>query len=396
MRNYDREKRVVYIVVAVIVLLLLGVLFMLYYFKYIDVNDWGDFATIIGSALLAITLLSQVRTSRKQQVEAKFFEMVRYYRSNIEEMRMKNPFFYSKGNENIEEEYVEGRMVIKLIFEQYKVAGRLVSNLEVGNNNCAVCEIIKYIVKDYKGSKWVKNFNSEIWNRKLVLNEIAYLIVYWGVRNSNDTELERQLRRVLTKQQVDGVLAVLRGLEIVKTHGFKDKYYIILRKELENLSISGANAEDSSDKNEKSDNVEDPLSDLIGGGGEQRKDLNNILSSNNGVHNFFFEGNQYYLGHFFRHLYAAIEYIDNQPFWLFMRKDKYHYIKMLTAQMSNYEQAMLFIDSLTQLGRNIEYSRMHDMKLVTKYSMLKALPEKFIPDFEPQYYYPAIKYDWKI
>jgi hypothetical protein len=311
-------------------------------------------------------------------------------------MRMKNPFFYTKDNENIEEEYVEGRMVIKLIFEQYKVARRLICNLEIGNNNCAVCDIIKYIIKDYKDAKWVKNFNPEIWNRKFVLNDVAYLIVYWGVRNSSDTELERQLRNMLTKQQVKGVLAVLRGLEIVKTHGFKDKYYVILRKELEGLSLSGINAEDKSNKKKKAENVKDPLTDLIKGDGEQGKDQNNILSSNNGVHNFFFEGNQYYLGHFFRHLYAAVEYIDNQPFWLFMRKDKYHYIKMLTAQMSNYEQAMLFIDSLTQLGRNMDYSRMHDMKLITKYSMIKALPESFIPDFEPQYYYPAIKYDWKV
>ncbi|MCT4637704.1 MAG: putative phage abortive infection protein [Bacteroidales bacterium] len=396
MRNYDIEKRIVYVVAAVVVLLLLGLLFMLYYGKCIEVNDWGDFATLIGSTLLAITLLFQVRTSRKQQVEAKFFEMVRYYRNNIEEMRMKNPFFYTKDNENIEEEYVEGRMVIKLIFEQYKVARRLICNLEIGNNNCAVCDIIKYIIKDYKDAKWVKNFNPEIWNRKFVLNDVAYLIVYWGVRNSSDTELERQLRNMLTKQQVKGVLAVLRGLEIVKTHGFKDKYYVILRKELEGLSLSGINAEDKSNKKKKAENVKDPLTDLIKGDGEQGKDQNNILSSNNGVHNFFFEGNQYYLGHFFRHLYAAVEYIDNQPFWLFMRKDKYHYIKMLTAQMSNYEQAMLFIDSLTQLGRNMDYSRMHDMKLITKYSMIKALPESFIPDFEPQYYYPAIKYDWKV
>jgi hypothetical protein len=366
---------------------------------------------MLGSVFLVLTFLSQIRTSRKQQVEAKFFEMVRYYRNNIEEMHMKNPFHYKSGSKNIEEDYVEGRAVMKLIFEQYKVARRITKDLPLNQENHNTCdskgrvccrdvfisktkcencenyteykkiflELLPKLTKEYKKRNSDK-FCENKFKEQFLLNEIAYIITYWGVRDNGNDELEKLLERILDEDTFKCLLKVLKGMRTVDERVLKNRYYKILREEFIH-SDSGK--------------CIDPLFELISKDEKSIKDSWNILTPDNSISNFFFVGNQFYLSHYFRHLYAAVEYIDNQPFWLFMRKDKYHFIKMLTSQMSNYELAMLFIDSLSQLGRNMDYDRMHDIKLITKYHMLKALPKTFIPDFQPQYFYPAINYDWK-
>ncbi|PKQ64101.1 hypothetical protein BZG01_15065 [Labilibaculum manganireducens] len=119
--------------------------------------------------------------------------------------------------------------------------------------------------------------------------------------------------------------------------------------------------------------------------------INNI---NNGFVKFF-GGQQYQLGHYFRHLYQAVNYIDSQSSFLFSKDEKYEYIKTLRAQMSNYEQALLFINSLTIMGRDWEYSNKDGKCLISEYNLIKNLPKKFIPNMQPQDYYPDVDFEWK-
>jgi hypothetical protein len=81
-----------------------------------------------------------------------------------------------------------------------------------------------------------------------------------------------------------------------------------------------------------------------------------------------FEGHQSRLGHYYRHLYQTIVFVDEQQ----LNINKYEYVKMLRAQLSIHEQALLFINSLSDLGEDWWSSG-----LMHNYKFVKNIPEQF-------------------
>ncbi|MGE8182253.1 MULTISPECIES: putative phage abortive infection protein [Pseudomonas fluorescens group] len=59
-----------------------------------------------------------------------------------------------------------------------------------------------------------------------------------------------------------------------------------------------------------------------------------------------FEGHQSRLGHYYRHLYQTVKYVDQQKLDI----TKYEYVKTIRAQLSTHEQALLLINSLSPIG----------------------------------------------
>lgn len=99
-----------------------------------------------------------------------------------------------------------------------------------------------------------------------------------------------------------------------------------------------------------------------------------------------FEGHQSRLGHYYRHLYQTVCYVDKQKFPL----DKYEYVKTIRAQLTTHEQALLLLNSLAPVGRN-----WWKKGLLTKYRMVQNLPHDFFDPkseidvselFEPKYF----------
>ena len=82
-----------------------------------------------------------------------------------------------------------------------------------------------------------------------------------------------------------------------------------------------------------------------------------------------FEGHQSRLGHYFRHLYQTVCYVDKQPI---SDKVKYEYLKTLRAQLSTHEQALLLLNSLTPLG-----SKWISNNFLNKYKLVKNIPLEF-------------------
>ena len=85
-----------------------------------------------------------------------------------------------------------------------------------------------------------------------------------------------------------------------------------------------------------------------------------------------FEGHQSRLGHYYRHLYQAVRYVDQQTIGI----DKYQYVKTIRAQLSNHEQALLLLNSLTPIGR-----RWWEQGFMEKYRMVQNIPRDF---FDPK------------
>lgn len=82
-----------------------------------------------------------------------------------------------------------------------------------------------------------------------------------------------------------------------------------------------------------------------------------------------FEGHQSRLGHYYRHLYQMIGYVDRQKM---TDGEKYEYVKTIRAQLSTHEQALLLVNSLTPIGEN-----WWRKGLIVKYRLVQNIPNEF-------------------
>jgi len=85
----------------------------------------------------------------------------------------------------------------------------------------------------------------------------------------------------------------------------------------------------------------------------------------------FFENFQSSLAHYFRYLYNIVRFIDTLPI---DTEDKLFYGKLVRAQMSNHELAILYFNCLSPKGKD------NFKPLVEKYALLKHLPPELIQD----------------
>ncbi|SFN03113.1 Putative phage abortive infection protein [Chryseobacterium oleae] len=88
-----------------------------------------------------------------------------------------------------------------------------------------------------------------------------------------------------------------------------------------------------------------------------------------------FTGHGTKIGHYYRHLFQTVKYVDSQEHKVFKDKDnkiKYEYVKILRAQLSNFEQVILYYNSICILG-NTWISNGY----IKNYHLLTNLPLSF-------------------
>ena len=102
-----------------------------------------------------------------------------------------------------------------------------------------------------------------------------------------------------------------------------------------------------------------------------------------------FEGHQSRLGHYYRHLYQTICYVDNQK----SKIDKYEYVKTIRAQLTTHEQALLFINCLTPIGK-IWWEK----GLLLRYRFVQNIPYRFFDEeteIEMLDFFPKDYFEWQ-
>ncbi len=100
----------------------------------------------------------------------------------------------------------------------------------------------------------------------------------------------------------------------------------------------------------------------------------------------YYGGHQVRLGHYFRHLFQAVKFVDKATF--LSPDQKYEYVKTLRAQLTQYELGIFFLNSLS-IGQEWQ-------KYMTTYRLIKNLPKNFIADnINPKNYYKDFNYDWE-
>ena len=96
-----------------------------------------------------------------------------------------------------------------------------------------------------------------------------------------------------------------------------------------------------------------------------------------------------FLDHYFRHLYRIIKYVDDQR-ELFSLKERYEYVCLLRAQLSDYELGLVFYNCLSDNGRE------RFKPLAEKYALFNNLRDKVLnsPEADRAHYTPkAFEFD---
>lgn len=81
-----------------------------------------------------------------------------------------------------------------------------------------------------------------------------------------------------------------------------------------------------------------------------------------------FEGHQSRLGHYFRHMFQTISFVDKRSIDI----EKYEYTKILRAQLSNHEQVLFALNSISDLGKS-----WNEVDLIKRYRLIKNIPKDF-------------------
>lgn len=224
----------------------------------------GTIFTIATVALLVSTLKNQLRTSRTQNFENKYFELVKMHRDNVAEFRV--------GEQS-------GR----------KVFVSLIRELQA----------ILHEVRSFRGS-------TSLTQDEILV--ISYYALFFGV-GPNSTRMLKSSLSSFNPQYVADLIDLL-------------EYPNVKQRIKASADLSY-----------------EPL-----------------------------DGHQSRLGHYYRHLFQTVTYVDAQDLPI----DKYDYVKTIRAQLTNYEQALLLVNSLTPLGH-----RWWDRKLIKKYRMVQNIPRDF-------------------
>ncbi|MDB5144520.1 MAG: hypothetical protein JWQ66_3233 [Mucilaginibacter sp.] len=113
----------------------------------------------------------------------------------------------------------------------------------------------------------------------------------------------------------------------------------------------------------------------------------------------YYGGHQFRLGHYFRHMFQSVTFVNDQE--ELYAEDQYSYVKHLRGQLSTYEQILVFINSLSQLGRIWELEDRktgmavsREKQLFTDYQIIKNIPHnEIIPGIKLSDFYPGIVYE---
>lgn len=328
--------------IVLLVWFTIDILSQTWWSKHINFSIASQYGSFIGGLfsfftvlLIFFTLNNQIESNRRVAFENKFFSLIGYHRSNIENMIYKTPD--SKNGED-----VKGQKVFFKAHNEILYAIKLLCPFFENNKLDSI--VIQSALEEIENSEIIRS--RKINTNDLLKYNIAYLIVFFGVHKEGRRILERLLSRK-----------------------YQDHF---IRTVLNNFQAIPAKWDSKKERVEKN------------------------------IHFKYFGGHQHRLGHHFRNLFQAVEYVNTFEFFNKKYYEKYSYVKTLRAQFSTYEQSVFFFNSISDIGQIWEFSPKEkedeikypkDNMLITKYNLIKNIPSEFITDVDIKNFYPDIRYE---
>jgi hypothetical protein len=338
----------------------------------------GTLFSLAGFVFLFLTLKEQRLSFQKERFENHFFELVKLHRENVSELS------YTKFH-NGEYKTGQNRKVFKEIFREFEECLIEVRRFE----NSQDADV--YYLPKYK--REITNLFSErglnVNLIDLATSNIAYCIVFFGVGKEGEMVLRKLFQKKYKPAYILHVLNFIKlkpkkenTIKFANWLALKSLAYQDLRKFLHNLyyyrrigrNISLSTAEEEIFTHLKLEK--------------------------------YYGGHHHRLGHYFRLLFQTYKFLAKTK--RLTRDEKYFYGKTLRAQLSTYEQAILFINSISCIGMKWELSPEIDRKgiskktlkdqiansrLITNYNLIKNLPSTHIYGLYFKDYYPLVNYE---
>ncbi|WBV61321.1 hypothetical protein PFY12_04165 [Chryseobacterium camelliae] len=115
--------------------------------------------------------------------------------------------------------------------------------------------------------------------------------------------------------------------------------------------------------------------------------------------NRYYEGIQNNFAHYYRSLFAMINYLNKGKNLNYL--DKCDFAKLFRSQMSNHEQIFFFLNSISILGRKWELDILitkdniqdENKRLITKYDLIKNIPIGERSMLNVNMFYPNVEYE---
>lgn len=333
----------------------------------------GTLFSLAGIFFLYLTLKEQRENFNKERLENNFFEMIKFHKENVNELQ------YSYYEDKDNKVTALQRKVFKLIYSQFK---ELWNEIDFIFKATEINDI--YTESYLKELKRIKIINVRVRDYKqLAQIDITYVIIFFGLSKEDTLTIKTLLKNKYSEQLIENILLVAT-LKPKKESDYWKKW-----EKINNIQDIGIKSEIIKSFYEKR---EDKFkSNLINSLYFNEQTFSVYYKDN---YNKYYGGHQFRLGHYYRNIFQNINFINNQIYLTY--NEKYNYIKLLRVHLSNYEQILLFLNSLSIIGRNWEYNKSDNPneQLITKYNLIKNIPnEKIIDCIEPLIYYPSINYE---
>lgn len=333
----------------------------------------GTVFAMAGTLLIYLSFKEQTIQNVKEGFESTFFELVKIHRDNVNELT------YTKYD-NGELRTAKTRKVFRLIFSEFLECYREVKKFSNSKNSD------DYILPKYKIKleEIIATNNLKVGIIELALIDIAYNIIFFGVGEEGEIILRGKFKRKYNHEFFYHLLRYIKLKPKMENKTRWDKWKTLLSYDYK--KFKRVNKEFY---HYRSHHSIEALSDEI-------KEL--IFEEE---FNKYYGGHQHRLGHYFRHLFQSFKFVNYDQH--LTEKEKYFYAKTLRAQLSTYEQAILFINSISTIGMKWEYlpekhlldeqDNIKNCKLITKYNLIKNLPGYHMFRIRYKSLYPDVKYE---
>lgn len=269
-----------------------------------------------------------------QQFESRLFKMLDIYNTNVENLK-----FITRKRGNT----FEGKMAFP----------SLVSNYNELQKDIKQYIRLKRINLQQIISEEYQNKIAPIDCNNLIIMELSYIIFLYGTGISGRKNIKTIFKEIYNEQFLNQLLNYLsnRPIEYLKKHKSHAKKW-------KNIFI----------------------------------DFETFDRPNNAKFDKYYNGHQNNLAHYFRHLYMILRYINEQENLSYLAK--WEYSKLIRTQLSNHEQLLFFINSISVVGRNWEIKKTDvNEKLITKYDLIKNITKATRDKYNVEYFYPDVVFE---
>ena len=347
----------------------------------------GDFiggvvGTVISAAgfyFLYLTFNEQRQSFERERLESKFFDLIKLHRDNVVELSFDGTKL-SEDNDSlfIENRIYNGKSVFKVIFNQFIICK---------NELNPFMRRKKMFLAEYE-SELLANpiiIEHDIDITMLAKIDICYSIVFYGLGSEGLLILRNNFSKKYKEKFVDDILRFL-SLKPANDNEILKKWMVVSNRNTRgkrNMLVEDIYIWRKT-KNITEDN-----------------EFSNTINEYHNRYIKYYGGHQFRLGHYYRHLFQVVKYVNKQISIDY--QSKYDYIKILRAQLSTYEQAVLFLNSLSKMGsvweltpeidESLQNFGNKDFELITKYNLIKNVPGESIYGINFKKFYPNIEYE---